>query len=69
MFVSFHYISFALGNIPPMVRLLQAYIKKAPAMVSEKNKLVRSPVDLYSPMFTLYRELFSFKSSSSFVII
>ncbi|CAB4022796.1 exportin-2-like, partial [Paramuricea clavata] len=27
------------GNIPPMVRLLQAYIKKAPGMVTEEHKL------------------------------
>ena len=29
------------GNIPPMVRLLQAYIAKAPTMVAESHKLVR----------------------------
>ncbi len=34
------HLLFDVGNIPPMVRLLQAYIKKAPGMVTEEHKLV-----------------------------
>jgi hypothetical protein len=52
-----------------MVRLLQAYIKKAPAMVTEEHKLVMYPVFTYTSSKSLAgkaNNVYTFWSNTSY---